>query len=141
MSKRWPYMALAAAVTASFVLASPAQAEPASLGSGQDAGAFRTFGKFAKSWMAEMEQREQTNRARPTIEENGKQRFATYTGYAPEWNVEVHATGDRTSPWVGVLHYEEQTFTCRDATTRACSISRLTPVTEVFPYRDGSWKY
>ena len=129
------------AVAAGLGLAGVAQAEPASRGSGKDTGAFRTFGKFAKSWMADMEKREKTNRARPTIEQQGGRTFATYTGYAPEWEVEVHATGDRTAPYVGVLHYEEQTYTCRDETTRKCSLSRSTPVTEVFPYRDGSWKY
>lgn len=135
---RWLIITLIAAGLGSAGLA---QAEPASRGSGKDTGAFRAFGKFAKSWMADMAKRERTHRSSPTIEQTGKKAFATYTGYSPEWNVEVHATGDQTSPYVGVLRYEEQLYTCRDETTRACSISRSTPVTEVFPYRDGTWKY
>jgi hypothetical protein len=117
-----------------------ASAEPAKIASGQD-GAFRAFGKFARSWMSDMEARESHNKRSPTIEHQGGRRIATYTGYAPEWEVEVHATGDSTSPFVGVLHYQEQVFTCRDETTSRCDLSRSTPVTEVFPYRDGAWKY
>lgn len=117
------------------------QAEPASRGDGADAGAFQEFGQFAKSWMAQMEKRERANRSKPTLEQKGSRTFATYTGYAPDYKVEVHATGDRTSPYVGVLRYEEQLYTCRDETTRKCSLSSSTPVTEVFPYRDGAWKY
>lgn len=136
--KRFLTIALAAA---SLALAGSAQAEPASLGSGPETTAFRAFGKFAKSWMADMENRERTNRSKPTIQKQGTRSVASYTGYAPEWNVEVHATGDRTAPYVGVLHYQEEMYTCRDATTRSCSIASKTPVTEVFPYRNGAWKY
>lgn len=130
-------LTIALAVAGLGLAASAAHAEPAALAPGDDATAFRTFGTFAKSWMAEMEQRERTNRARPQIESD----VATFTGYAPEWKVEVHATGDRTAPYVGVLHYEEQRYVCQDQTTRSCRVSRSTPVTEVFPYRDGAWKY
>jgi len=126
---------------AGLALAATGQAEPASLGNGSEAGAFRAFGTFAKSWMGEMEQREQANRSRPTIEEQGSRSYASYLAYAPEWKVEVHATGDATAPYVGILHYEEQRYTCRDTTTRSCSLATSTPVTEVFPYRDGAWKY
>jgi len=128
-------------VAAGLGLSSVARAEPASLGDGHGNSAFRAFGKFAKSWMADMEKRETGNRARPTLEHKGSRSYATYLGYAPEWNVEVHATGDRSAPYVGVLHYQEQTYSCRDETTRSCSVVRSTPVTEVFPYRDGRWKY
>jgi len=128
-------------VAGSLAVAGVATAEPASLGTGQESSAFRAFGKFAKSWMADMEKREQRNRARPTVEKRGAQSVASYTGYAPEWDVEVHATGDATSPYVGVLRYQEQNYTCKDKTTRACRISSFTPVTEVFPYRNGAWKY
>ena len=132
-------IALAATVLA--WAAGAAQAEPASIGDGAEAGAFRAFGKFAKTWMADMEKRERTNRAKPTIEQQGSRSYATYTGYAPEWKVEVHPTGDSTAPYVGVLHYQEQRYTCRDTTTRSCSLASSTPVTEVFPYRNGAWKY
>lgn len=128
-------------VAGSLAVAGLATAEPASLGTGQDSSAFRAFGKFAKSWMADMEQREKRNRARPTVQKQGSRPYASYTGYAPEWDVEVHATGDANSPYVGVLRYHEQNFTCQDKTTRTCSVSSSTPVTEVFPYRNGAWKY
>jgi len=129
------------AVAAGLGCSGLAQAEPASLGDGHWGTAFRAFGKFAKSWMADMEKREAGNRARPTLQHEGSRSYATYLGYAPKWNVEVHATGDRVAPYVGVLHYQEQTYSCRDETTRSCSVVRSTPVTEVFPYRDGHWTY
>jgi hypothetical protein len=132
----------AGALVAALTLSGAVRADPAKLGAdGPSDKAFRAFGAFARSWMTDMEQRESANRGRPIIQQRGGRTVATYTGYAPEWNVEVHATGDRGSPYVGVLHYEEQTFTCRDETTRDCSLSSSTPVTEVFPYRDGTWKY
>ena len=136
---RWLAAGLLAVALA---LPATAPAEPAKgSGASTDSSAFRDFGKFARTWMADMEARERKNRGTPTIERQGSRSVATYTGYAPEWNVEVHATGDRTSPYVGVLHYREQVYVCRDQTTRQCDVARTTPVTEVFPYRDGSWKY
>jgi hypothetical protein len=132
----------AGALVATLSLAGAAQADPAKVGEdGPTEAAFRAFGAFARSWMSDMEQRESANRSKPIIQQHSGRQVATYTGYAPEWNVEVHPTGDRSAPYVGVLHYEEQSFTCRDGTTRDCSLAGSTPVTEVFPYRDGTWKY
>jgi len=129
------------ALATGLAFAGAASADPAKIAPADENGAFRAFGKFASSWMADMKQREDQNRRQPTIQYSGNRAFATYTGYAPEWNVEVEATGDRGSPYVGILHYQEQVYTCRDETTSQCQVSRSTPVTEVFPYRDGSWKY
>ena len=143
---RWNTSALSRGLVAGLVglaLGAPglASADPAARGSGKNTSAFRDFGKFAKTWMADLEKRERSNRAQPTLERTGTQSYATFTGYAPGFEVEVHATGDRTSPYVGILKYEEQVFACGDETTRRCSVKRTTPVTEVFPYRDGAWKY
>jgi len=129
-------------LAAALAFAGSAAADPAKIAGGSPAdGAFREFGKFADTWMSQMKAREATNRRQPTIAQRGGRGYATYTGYAPEWNVEVHATGDKTAPYVGVLHYQEQVFTCTDETTRKCSVSSSTPVSEVFPYRNGAWKY
>lgn len=131
---------VAAAVAVGLGLPGAASADPAKIAPG-GGNAERDFGKFANSWMADMKQREASNRNQPTIERYAGRTYATYTGYAPEWKTEVHATGDSSSPYVGVLQYKEQLFTCADETTRKCSVSRSTPVTEVFPYRNGKWKY
>ncbi len=122
--------------------AGSATAEPGKISSSSNNdSAIRAFGEFAHSWMSDMEQRETTNRSKPTIKRAAGGAFASYTGYSSDWDVEVHATGDQNSPFVGILRYEEQRFTCKDQTTSKCSVSGSTPVTEVFPYRNGRWKY
>ncbi|NNL67018.1 MAG: hypothetical protein HKP30_12295 [Myxococcales bacterium] len=129
-------------LSAALLLAAPALAEPGKIGSsGSSDAAMKAFGKFAGSWMSDMEQREARNRSKPDIQRSSGRSYASYTGYAPDWQVEVHATGDKSSPYVGILRYQEQLFTCADETASNCSVARSTPVTEVFPYRNGSWKY
>ena len=103
--------------------------------------ALKTFGDFARSWMADMEKHEATNKRAPEIKYYGGRSYATYKGYAPEFEVEVHATGSPDSPYVGVLKYQEQTFTCNDETTRRCSVAGTVPVTEFFGFRKGRWAY
>ena len=129
----------AALVAAGLTLTGGVSAEPAKIAG--SSGAQGAFGKFATSWMADMEKREASNRRSPAIQRYAGRTYATYVGYSQEWNTEVHATGDSSAPYVGVLHYKEQTYTCSDETTRSCSVASTTPVTEVFPYRDGRWKY
>ncbi len=133
-------MALVGCAALGLALAGPAEADPAKIAPGSNS-AERAFGKFAGSWMKTMEQREATNRGKPEIKRYAGRTYAAYTGYGSDWDIEVHATGDSVSPYVGVLHYKEQHFTCADETTNKCSVASQTPVTEVFPYRNGKWKY
>lgn len=128
-----------AALAAGLTFGAAATADPAKIA--PSSGAKQAFGTFAKSWMADMEKRENTNRSKPKMQSYAGRTYATYVGYSADWNTEVHETGDRLAPYVGVLHYQEQTYTCTDETTRSCKISGTTPVTEVFPYRNGAWKY
>ena len=127
----------AGALVAALTLGGVAQSDPAKIAPSENA-ATRAFGDFARSWMSDMKKREVTHRHRPTIEGPG---LASYVGYSPKWDMEVKATGDSISPYVGVLRYQEQLYTCRDETTRDCKVSRTTPVTEVFAFREGGWKY
>lgn len=124
----------ACAVAAAVGVAAPA-------GAGSDESARQAFDRFAASWMGKMEKREAENRRQPVVQRAGGRSVATYTGYADDWSIEVQATGDRVSPYVGLLSYQEQSYTCSDETARRCSVSRITPVTEVFGYREGRWSW
>jgi len=131
LSRRVPAWALV------FVLALAA----APAGAESQQGALRAFGSFADQWMAKLEAREAQNRSQPQVERLAGRSVATYTGYADDWRVEVKPTGDAGSPFVGLLTYDEQHYTCRDETTRRCDLSGTTPVTEVFGYRGGRWSW
>ena len=58
-----------------------------------------------------------------------------------EFEIEQRPTGSKLVPWVGVLHYCEDTLRCTSASAASCQLSRSTAITELFPFRAGKWAY
>jgi hypothetical protein len=100
-----------------------------------------SFNSFASDWMAKMERVETQNRARPQILPNGPQSLITYKGYGADFEIEIKRTGYARAPFVGLLRYKEQLFTCTDPGATRCRIASITPVTEIFRFQDGRWVY
>ena len=119
-------------------LASPALAgPPAAIPDSGRERAGRAFDAFAHEWMAKMEKAERNNRSKPNVQQN---RY-TYRGYGSEFETELKPTGHPAAPYVGLLRYREQLFTCSDRKTQDCTVATQTPVTEIFRFQNGRWVY
>jgi hypothetical protein len=54
---------------------------------------------------------------------------------------EVKPTGSLSNPYVGILHYTEESYNCSDAAHKNCTLVDSTRVTEIFRYQNGKWVY
>jgi hypothetical protein len=84
-----------------------------------------------------MERVEEDNRRKPERSANS----VRYRGYTDDFRVELRATGYPGAPFVGLIRYGEQLFTCADPGATRCGVSHTTPVTEIFRYQNGRWVY
>lgn len=101
----------------------------------------RSFKSFASSWMDKMERVERRNRTSPEIRPSGAGKLVTYKGYGGDFKIEIKQTGYAKAPFVGLLRYTEQTFTCTDERATRCRIASTVPVTEIFRFQNGRWVY
>lgn len=130
---------LAAAATALALVATPALADnPGAIGPA-DASAKATFTKFAQSWMEKVQRT--AAEQKPTVSPGASNTLVTYRDYTDDFTVELRPTGHAKAPYVGILRYNEQIFSCRNIATNDCSLSSQIPVTEIFRYQDGRWVY
>ena len=68
-------------------------------------------------------------------------RIVTYRGFDDAFTVELRPTGHPTAPFVGILRYNEQVFSCNGVDASKCSVASSLPVTEIFRYQGGRWIY
>ncbi len=133
-----------AIASALLVAAAPATADsPAGIpdASTADESALSSFSEFAKKWMAKMEHNEARNRENPTVRPGASQNLVTYRGFSEDYSVELRPTGHPSAPFIGILRYSEQVYSCREATASNCSVASSGPVTEIFRYQGGRWIY
>jgi hypothetical protein len=124
------------------LLAAPAFAgPPAAIPDAGRERAGRAFETFASEWMAKMEKAERNNRRQPKAASNGGGRHFTYRGYGSDFKTELKPTGHPAAPYVGLLRYREELYTCSDKATKDCSVATHTPVTEIFRFQNGRWIY
>jgi hypothetical protein len=128
--------ALAAPLLASGALAQGAAPAALSPSDAQRAAA-AALDTFASQWMARMERVEDANRRKPQRDA----RSIHYRGYSDDFRVELRPTGYPGAPFVGLIRYGEQLFTCSDAGATRCGVAQTTPVTEIFRYQNGRWVY
>jgi hypothetical protein len=111
--------------------ASPAEREKAAA----------AFDAFASQWMDKMQRVEADNRRQPSVTRGGSGPQVSYRGYTDDFRVELRPTGYPGAPFVGLIRYGEQLFTCSDPGATRCGVAYTTPVTEIFRFQDGRWIY
>ncbi len=134
------------ALFASFILASatgalagsPAMIAPADPA---EASAERTFSSFAGDWMQRARARGAREAGAPRAKTGSAGLIFVYRTVADDFETELRPTGRPAAPYVGVLHYTEQTFACDDVAASRCRMTSTLPVSEVFRYRGGRWSY
>lgn len=122
-------------------LAAPAAAGPPKPEATGRERAELAFRDFAREFMAQAHAQEQSERRRPRVAAGPGSPIVTYRGYGDEFRTELRETGNAAAPWVGLLHYTERVYSCRDASGSECTLASTVPVTEVFRFRGGRWAY
>lgn len=65
----------------------------------------------------------------------------TYRDHEEDFAIQMRPTGNDASPFVGILSYTENVYVCRGPTRDDCELIESSPITEIFPFRDGRWQY
>ena len=99
------------------------------------------FSEFATSWMAKLEAAEIRNRKNPTVQSGPSPNRVTYRGFGEDFSMELQPTGHPAAPYIGILRYNEEVFSCRKVVDANCSAVSSVPVTEIFRYQSGRWIY
>jgi hypothetical protein len=105
------------------------------------ATATASFDAFASQWMDRMQRVEAENRRKPSVARGAASSEVSYRGYTDEFRIELRPTGYPGAPFVGLIRYGEQLFTCADAGATRCGVRHTTPVTEIFRFQNGRWIY
>jgi len=121
------------------VIATPAVAGSPAAIAPPDEPAKAAFTKFARSWMDKVQR--MAAEQKPTVQPGAANTLVTYRDYAEGFSVELRPTGHASAPYVGILRYQEQIFSCKDISANDCWLSSQIPVTEIFRYQDGRWVY
>ena len=103
-----------------------------------------SFALFVGRWMEDLSEDAARDRARGFLygTEALKAKAISYRAAAKEdFAIRTQATGKAAAPYVGILTYTEETWECADAYRESCKVVDSSPVTEIFPYKDGSWRY
>jgi hypothetical protein len=106
-----------------------------------DERARTSFSDFARSWMAKMQENEARNRKNPIVQPGPSENIVTYRGFDEGFTVELRPTGHPVAPFVGILRYNEQVYSCNGVDASKCSVASSLPVTEIFRYQGGRWVY
>ena len=130
-------------VTAALLLmAAPTIADDvAAIPDSADERARTSFSDFARSWMAKMQENEARNRENPIVQPGPSENIVTYRGFDEGFTVELRPTGHPAAPFVGILRYNEQVYSCSGVDASKCSVASSLPVTEIFRYQGGRWVY
>jgi hypothetical protein len=112
----------------------PKAALKSSSAAGGEAQARAAFDVFTQTWMDKL-------RSSSAIRTVSTSSGSTVKRFSTTHTEEVKPTGSASNPFVGVLHYTEESYSCSDAAQRNCTLVDSTPVTEIFRYQNGKWVY
>jgi len=107
----------------------------------------KAFEAFQVDWIAKMNHHGRLGVDNIKVEKDSQGLYrATYRVIAKDTEREVKATGDKVSPYVGLLKYEEHTYACRADSPELAQqgpfeCERQVAVTEIFRYSRGKWQY
>jgi hypothetical protein len=99
------------------------------------------FEQHARGWMADLERNEDENRRNAPVYQVADQAVIRFNGYGEDYETEVKPTGSARAPYVGILRYHENVYTCLRDDAQRCTVTSTVPVSEIFSFRDGHWTY
>jgi hypothetical protein len=107
----------------------------------------KAFEVFQLDWIAKMNKHGDFGMEKIKVEKDSQGRYcAVYRVIAKDTESEVKPTGDKASPYVGVLKYEEHTFANHADSPELAKkgpfeCEKQVLVTEIFRYAGGKWIY
>jgi hypothetical protein len=113
-------------------------AGPAAIGTADDP-IRASFATFTRQWMDKIHH--SADEQKPTARTSATNTVVTYRAYTDDFTTELRPTGHASAPYVGILRYREQIYSCRNIAANDCTLSSQIPVTEIFRYQDGRWVY
>ena len=104
----------------------------------------RAFERFAGDWMKGLaaqgnELEDAARYLRPAS--GGGDRNAVVQKMRKDHKTETQETGKAAAPYVGILSYTEETWLCIGPSQEDCELVDSMPITEIFPFHDGAWRY
>ncbi len=99
------------------------------------------FQKHARGWMADLEKNEARNRSAAPVYSMADEVVIRFDGYGDDFETQVKPTGEAKAPYIGILRYTENTYTCLRDGSQQCTVTRTVPVSEIFSFRNGRWTY
>jgi hypothetical protein len=112
-----------------------------------EATARKAFITFEAEWLKKVNFYGDYGQHNVKVEKDDQGRYcASYRVIAPAEGSEVKSTGVKASPFVGLLHYEEQTFASRADTPEQArqgpfQVEKEVLITEIFRYSNGKWVF
>jgi hypothetical protein len=105
-----------------------------------------SFKLFNQQWMAHLYTREQKSKANIACKKVKDCFIAEYTGYSRTYSGRTKKTDSKETPYIGILNYQEQTFvsqarTYEEAINGQFKLLQECPVTEIFSFSRGKWRY
>jgi len=104
----------------------------------------QAFTQFARGWLQSLSREAAPlggARRFPAPEGAGEAEQFTYREYGEDFAIRTKPTGNAAAPFVGILSYTEHVYVCRGPTRDDCELVESSPITEIFPFRDGRWQY
>jgi len=102
------------------------------------------FTRFAGRWMLDLSASAARARTRAVLfatPEDESAEKISYRAATQDYATRTQATGKKAAPYVGFLTYTEETWECAGASEDSCKLIDSSPVTEIFPYKEGRWHY
>ena len=132
------YLLLVFCITSALAVSSAARAEEESPQLVE-----QIFVKFAQDWLGDLAREAPRGGGVRFLAPGapGQPEQFTYRDYGEDFAVQMRQTGDAESPFVGILSYTENVYVCRGPTRDDCELVESSPITEIFPFRNGSWQY
>jgi hypothetical protein len=107
----------------------------------------QSFDVFKDMWLAKLNQHGEYGWEKIKVEKDSQGSYtARYKIITRATDSEVKSTGDKLTPFVGVLKYEEQTYSSSASTSELArqgpfATEREVVITEIFRYANGKWMY
>ncbi len=126
---------IALAVAAASGLPSISHADPAA----DEVLHMGTFEQFAVRWLESLgrDAREVSEPISRATHPQGNELRVDF----PEYILELRPTGQKGSPYVGVMRYVERIQSCPPGNQETCQIVKTGAVTELFRLENGKWVY
>lgn len=113
----------------------------------RQAFASRQFDEFARAWVNRVNSNYRATASRKELVQRGETFAARYMAVAQDsLEVRIKPSTSRTTPYVGVLRYIQETWECPGDSPESARNAQCTPVkrvrvTEIFRYERDHWAY